>query len=191
MAQNILINQGFSKSHLRKNFPISVFCRLCITAIFLVSCRNQEPVMVNVRAKDMNTTGERYYEDWTKMEARTVATLKKYRHKEIPLGRYNDRTDMKSEKTGFHYTRKIDGKWWTISQDGHPLIAIGINSLNLRASDRVKFTYSVKYGTPEKWADDAIPLLQRYGYNGAGSWADVEQVRAYNERHGKHFSYCP
>jgi hypothetical protein len=96
------------------------------------------------------------------MEARTVATLKKYRHKEIPLGRYNDRTDMKSEKTGFYYTRKIDGKWWTISPDGHPLIAIGINSLNLRASDRVKFTYSVK-------DPNHFPRKSIHGRNGRAS----------------------
>ncbi len=166
-------------------------CIFCIAAAFLVSCQKQEPVMVNVRPKDMNRSGDRYYEDWTQMEVRTVETLKRYRQKEIPLGRYNDRTDMATDKTGFFYSKKIDGKWWAISPDGHPLIAIGINSLNLRGSDRVKFTYSVKYGTPENWADDAIPLLQRYGYNGAGSWVDVEQVRAYNERHGAHFSYCP
>ncbi|HKK63057.1 MAG TPA: hypothetical protein VJ951_10860 [Bacteroidales bacterium] len=185
------MKQVFSRKNIATSSSISIFMIVCITTALLVSCQNKEPVMVNVRPKDMNRTGERYYEDWRPMEVRTVETLKRYRQKDIPRGRYDDRTDMTAEKTGFYYTKKIDGKWWAISPDGHPLIEIGINSLNLRASDRVKFTYSVKYGTPEKWADDAIPLLQRYGYNGAGSWVDVEQVRAFNERHDEHFSYCP
>jgi len=50
--------------------------------------------MVNFREKDTTKTGKRYYEDWKKMEAQTVATLKGYRQKNIPIGRYNDRTDI-------------------------------------------------------------------------------------------------
>ena len=50
--------------------------------------------MLNVREKDTNRTGKRYYEDWKNMEAQTVATLKGYRQKDIPIGCYNDRTDI-------------------------------------------------------------------------------------------------
>jgi hypothetical protein len=191
LNRRILIDPIHTAKGVKRYKQLFIMFLLCGATFSFFSCSHSQKMTVNVKPKDMNRTGERYYEDWEQMEVRTVATLKRYRQKNIPLGRYNDRTDMKSEQTGFYYTKKIDDKWWAISPDGHPLIAIGINSLNLRASDRVKFTYSVKYGTPEKWADDAIPLLQRYGYNGAGSWVDVEQVRAYNERHGGHFSYCP
>jgi hypothetical protein len=166
--------------------PLLLLCILFVT----ISCQQPEPVMVNVLDKDTNRTGKRYYEDWKKMEVQTVATLRGYRQKDIPIGRYNDRTDINLEKTGYYYTTQIDGKWWTVSPDGHPMTSIAINSLNLRASDRVLHTYSVKYQTPDKWADDAISLLQRYGFNGAGSWGDVEQIIDYNERHGERFSYC-
>ncbi len=170
--------------------PLIIFCILFITTLILVSCQQPKSIMVNVREKDTNKTGTRYYEDWKKMEVQTVATLNRYRQKNIPIGRYNDRTDISLEKTGFYYTTQLDGKWWTVSPDGHPMISIAINSLNLKASDRVLFTYSVKYETKDKWADYAISLLQRYGYNGAGSWADLEQIRAYNQRNDERFSYC-
>lgn len=146
--------------------------------------------MVNVREKDTNRTGQRYYEEWEQKEARTIANLADYTEEDIPIGRYNDRTDISLEKTGFYYATKMDDKWWVVSPDGHPLVHIAINSLNLRASDRVLFTYSVKYETPERWADDAISLLQRYGFHGAGSWGDVEQIISYNERNNERFSYC-
>jgi hypothetical protein len=190
MKENDLTKRGFSKRYLGKHNPISVLCTLFIAAILMGSCKGPEPVMVNVREKDTNRTGKRYYEDWKKMEAQTIATLKHYRQKDIPIGRYNDRKDISLEKTGYYYTTQIDGKWWTVSPDGHPMISIAINSLNLKASDRVKFTFSVKYKTKDKWADDAISLVQRYGFNGAGSWGDVEQIRAYNERNDERFSYC-
>lgn len=168
--------------------PLSV---LFFVSVMLISCQQPpEPVMVNVREKDTTRTGQRFYYDWKQMEATTVATLKGYRQREIPTGRYNDRTDISLEKTGFYYVTELDGKWTTVSPDGHPVIAIAINSLNLRASDRVLHTYSVKYETPDRWADDAISLLQRYGFNGAGSWGDVEQIIAYNERNDERFSYC-
>jgi hypothetical protein len=169
---------------------LKLSCLLCLPVAAGESDAASEYVLVNVRMKDTNREGERYYEDWTQKKARTVATLKDYQPTEIPLGRYNDRTDISLNKTGFYYATKVDGKWWVVSPDGHPLIHIAINSLNTRASDRVMFTYSVKYGTPEKWADDAISLLQRYGFNGAGSWGDIDPIRSYNERNNQRFSYC-
>src|SRR6056297_938426 len=109
------MKQVFSRKNIATSSSISIFMIVCITTALLVSCQNKEPVMVNVRPKDMNRTGERYYEDWRPMEVRTVETLKRYRQKDIPRGRYDDRTDMTAEKTGFYYTKKIDGKWWAIS----------------------------------------------------------------------------
>jgi hypothetical protein len=168
--------------------PLLIFYVALLT---LASCQQPlEPVMVNVREKDTNRSGKRYYEEWKQMEATTVGTLRGFKPKDIPIGRYNDRTDVTLEKTGFYYVTQMDDKWWTVSPDGHPVISRGINSLNLRASDRVLHTYSVKYETPERWADDAISLLQRYGYTGAGSWGDVEQIISYNKRNDEHFSYC-
>jgi len=170
---------------------IKLLCLVCLPASGLEKDATSEYVLVNVREKDTNRTGERYYEEWTEKKTRTVATLADYEPQEIPIGRYNDRTDMSFEETGFYYTTKEDGKWWIVSPDGHPLIHIAINSLGFGiASDRVMHTFDAKYGTPEKWADDAISLLQRYGFHGAGSWGWVDQIRSYNERNNEHFSYC-
>ena len=143
----------------------------------------------DVRPKDMNQTGKRYYKEWQQFEVRTVDSLKGYSRKDIPIGRYGDRTDMCFEKTGFYYTKKVDGKWWIISPDGHPILHIAMNSVNLKVPDRIFNAFKEKYETRAAWADDAVTLLRRYGYNGAGCWADVEQIRAYNERHNEHFSY--
>lgn len=189
---------------------------LLIAMSVLVSCNQQAPVLVNVRAKDMNRTGDRYYEDWEKLETRTVGNLNGYSQENIPRGRYNDRTDITLEKTGFYYTKKVDGQWWAVSPDGHPLISIGVNSLNMYTLEnwqeemREKYdtlvtwiheaipvpgsrleTMREKYGTIENWIDETIPLLEEYGFYGAGSWVDEELVRSYNERHDAHFFYCP
>lgn len=164
---------------------------LLIAMSTLVSCNQQDPVLVNVKKKDMNQTGERYYEDWVKLETRTVGSLQEYRREKVPVGRYNDRTDMQFEKTGFYYTKKLDGQWWAVSPDGHPLISIGVNVLNMNVAESRLKIMREKYGTLENWIDDAIPLMEKYGFYGAGSWVDVEQVRSYNERHDAYFFYCP
>lgn len=188
-----MINIGFkNNSSLAAKIILTSALSLCFSAVTDAHGNSGNPstVLVNVREKDTNRSGNRYYEDWVQKEARTVSGLVGYTEKDIPMGKYNDRTDVELPKTGYYYTTKQDEKWWVVSPDGHPLVHIGINSLNLNASDRVLFTYSVKYKTPERWADDAISLLQRYGFHGAGSWGDVEQIRAFNERHNAHFSYC-
>jgi hypothetical protein len=149
-----------------------------------------KPRTADVQMKEMTQTGKRYYEEWQKFEVRTVDSLKRYVRKEIPIGRYGDRTDISLEKTGFYYTKKVDGTWWVVSPDGHPMIHIAMNSVNLKVPDRIREACKEKYKTTAKWADDAVTLLQRYGYNGAGSWADVKQIRAYNKRHDERFSYC-
>ena len=157
----------------------------------LASCNQSEPVMVNVSPKDMERTGDRYYGDWEQMEARTVSSLKGYKKTDIPVGRYGDRTDIQFEETGFYYTKKVEGKWWAVSPDGYPLISLGINALNLNLEEKVMNVFNEKYGSPEKWLDETVPMLEKYGFNGAGSWVDVEQVRSYNERNDARFSYCP
>ena len=47
---------------------------LLIASVLLISCQQPKPIMVNVREKDTNKTGERYYEDWKQMEVETVNT---------------------------------------------------------------------------------------------------------------------
>lgn len=157
---------------------------------------NRSPIMAKVKPKGKNVqSGERYQMDWIYLQARTVSTLEGYKQKDVPIGRYGDRTDISLKKTGFFYTKKIDGKWWVVSPDGHPMIHVGVTSINLKYRNednpvkRIRNSFEEKYGTKEKWAEDAISLLKRYEFNGAGCWADEEQMRAYNQRHDQPVSY--
>lgn len=157
--------------------------------------KEADTAFAKVSLKDTNREGQRYYREWEYLEARTVGTLEGYEKKAIPMGRYGDRTDISLEKTGFYYTKKMDGRWTIVSPDGHPVIDIGVTSLNLEfrgdpeLKKRTRNSFKTKYGSTEKWAEETFSTLQEHGFNGAGCWANEDAVREYNQRTGSNFSY--
>ncbi len=90
-------------------------------------------------------------------------------------------TKLRHAPTGFFFPEEISGRWWLIDPLGSAFISKGINAARFRGDMAPALGYSPyqrvvekKYGTPEKWAEEAIARLRKWGFNTLGSWCGSE-----------------
>ncbi len=100
--------------------------------------------------------------------AETPAPLEQ-RHPEFASAGYDA---VKSEATGFFYTKKINDVWWFIDPAGKGFYAVGVGGVSVKSNNCERLGYSPyeravlsKYGSPEAWAEATEKRLRDWGFN--------------------------
>ena len=103
--------------------------------------------------------------------------------KDIPLDKFGGRTDIQMPKTGFFHVKKIDGRWWFITPEGHPYYNVGIGRVKPLDGPEAQEALKEKFGTEENWYDATLDLLKEYRFTAiggfTGGWETVEPVDDY------------
>jgi len=82
--------------------------------------------------------------------------------------------------SGYFRVRRIDGRWWLITPQGHPFFSNGFNVLNIHGTathDGVKHYRDAalaKYGSQEAWVDAQFERCVKWGFNTVGGWSQWE-----------------
>lgn len=126
---------------------------------------------------------------WINYRTRNIPQLLNYKPTNVATDVYGGRADKKGIKTGFYHTQKIDGRWWLIDPDGHPFIHEAVCTVAPGISDRNKEALKGKFGNNEGWAQSTVKSLTDYGFNGAGAWSAVDDIRKANEQAAKPLAY--
>ena len=148
-----------------------------------------ETILVDVQKRFL-VEGEVAFSDWIPFETRIVSRLKDFLPRPIQWDKYGFPVREMGTRTGFFHTEKIAGRWWIIDPDGYAGMGIFVNSFSQGKSDRNKHAFRTLYGSTERWAQTVLSQLRKDGFNGVGSWSDVEAVRAFNETSSAPMSYC-
>jgi hypothetical protein len=119
---------------------------------------------------------QRVYGDWQDYSVRTVQDISPA-PKAVRLDRFGGRADRQFKKTGFYYTREIDGRWWFIDPDGHPYLNVAVASVTPAGSPGPVAALAKTFGTQEEWMNQTHALLLSNGFNGFGAWSDVGLLR--------------
>ncbi|MCD8032080.1 MAG: hypothetical protein LUF85_14985 [Bacteroides sp.] len=115
---------------------------------------------------------------WTSYEATTVKGLYRYKPgKEPALSRFGGYMTDRQEATGFFRTQQINGRWWIIDPEGYPFHHRATVAMSPGTSDRQKAAFAEKFGSATAWAAAESQRLRGYGFNGAGAWSAVEELR--------------
>ncbi|HEV7781171.1 MAG TPA: hypothetical protein VGO58_07875 [Chitinophagaceae bacterium] len=121
----------------------------------------------------VSNSEKKTFSEWKSYPTRIISTLSNYMPvKKMELDKYGGRKDRKETATGFYYTKKINGRWYTINPEGNLFINIGMVSVSAGGSDRSKQVLREKYGSKEDWADETAKLLRGNGFNAYGAWTD-------------------
>ena len=96
---------------------------------------------------------------------RTLEALDGFTSRQVKLDKYGGIMDakMRQEATGFFYTKKIDGRWWTIDPIGYPCYIISISGIttSYQGSPNQKASFERNFGgNPEKWALSTVRHLK-------------------------------
>lgn len=92
------------------------------------------------------------------------------------FNRYGSDSRIKTDATGFYYTKKIDGRWWIIDPDGHAGIDMSVTSLP---------------DLDETKATRAFEILRKNGFNGTGNFLSKENMTKvfFSDKYAEKLSY--
>ena len=142
-----------------------------------------EPLMVDVKHKPHD-------KKWRSIETITLEHAEGFKPLADPkkLDAYGGDPAHKSEATGFFYPKKIGDRWWLVDPEGNRFINVGICSVSpAKGSDKAKEAFEKKFGSDENWAKQTVDFMQANGFNGSGSWSNVELLSKAPLR----VAYCP
>ena len=95
-------------------------------------------------------------------------------------------TNHGGRATGKYRTEKQNGRWWLIDPSGNRCLHIGVVSLYNSETPGSRAAYQKKYRSLADWANQTTDELRANGFNGAGCWSSITEIRAAHHR----FSYC-
>lgn len=146
-----------------RTFVVSLF----LFVAFILTGQND---YVNIQVKNNYSGG------WGTQKTKLVELIPDF--ESLPDGgddytRYGTYKYLRTDSTGFFYTKKIDGRWWMVDPDGYAGINIAATSF-----------------TPAEIQDD-YDVIRKNGYNGTGSFLSSEsQTKSgYNMQNYSNFSF--
>lgn len=150
----------------------------------------QKTIQVEAQRRLFNS-GDVKYTPYESFETRTIDLLSGYKTpKELSgTSKYGGWLNHRTDATGFFHTRKIGDRWWCVDPEGYLYINVALNSITMGKSERNEKAIKEKFGTPESWIQETIGLLQKNGFNCAGSWSDTKAITEANKSAKRPFAY--
>jgi hypothetical protein len=93
------------------------------------------------------------------------------------LDRYGGCSDRQLTVTGFFYTTNVFGRWWLVDPLGHLFIHKGISALKPLHTPGSEQAFQSKFGSDTNWGAQVSDLLRENGFNGAGAWSSLPELR--------------
>ncbi len=152
---------------------------------------NSDTLIVLAKKRIYHVDGRKTYTDWLQFPTRTIHHLAGYSspRKSVKLNKFGGRKDMRTESAGFFHVRKIDRRWWVVDPEGCLFKHVAVNSIYTGKSQRNQGAFEEKFGTKEIWINETNKMLHEYGFNGAGSWSDIETIIASGQQSATPLAY--
>lgn len=183
-----LVMRYFSK--MKKLFiPLICIYILPGASVWAQQSGNYQSENVASKTRSRDASGSPVFSDWKSFETRLVANIKDFKPVPTKLNKYGSSKDIRSDKTGFFRTEKINGRWWVIDPEGCAGINIAVNTVSTGNSERNKTIYASRFSDKAAWMEKTKELLQGAGFNGAGAWSDRISIIKANERSRAPLSY--
>ena len=106
--------------------------------------------------------------DWNRrIYARSMETIGFKKGEPSVLGRYGGATNagFSGEATGFFHVEERDGRPFIIDPEGNPFFAVGMNTVQLGATDNQKRVALEKYGSEENFFKTVCAEMRDVGIN--------------------------
>jgi len=119
---------------------------------------------------------------WNWYETRTMDQLLGFSTNEVdgPASIYGGLLSYQTNATGFFHPLKMGGRWWLIDPLGYRFLHEGVAVVSTINSTAANTALVEKFTNASNWAIATTALLRENGFNGAGAWSDVSEIRAVN-----------
>ena len=154
---------------------------LLASVSFLSAQQSADSVYVQSKEWYRDSNHEIQYKDWKPYGCKTVDLLKGFKSSGVAeLDKFGGNSSYSGKATGFFYTMKKDGRSWIIDPEGHPFYNLALNGIRPGKAPSNQKAFDDKFHTPQIWITETKKLFTATGFNTAGSWSDLENIRAYN-----------
>ena len=169
----------FMNKFIKTGSLIVVCC--CLAASSLYAQQKGDSIFVQSKIWYRDSNHEIQYTDWKTFGCKTVPLLAGYKScGDDKIDKFGGSIESMYKPTGFFYTTRKDGRSWIIDPDGHPFYNVALNGVRLGRAPSNEKAFSEKFHTKEIWISETKKLFANTGFNTAGSWSDVETIRAFN-----------
>lgn len=94
---------------------------------------------------------------------------------------YGGFQSLHAKATGFFHVEEVYGRFWLVDPEGNLFISKGVNHVNFLSDYAPSLGYhpynryvSEKYGSAERWAEETLARLRKWGFNTIGAWSSEE-----------------
>lgn len=108
------------------------------------------------------------FTNYEPMQTRVISSLTDFTPAtERPaLSQYGGLLSVDAGATGFFHTKEINGRWWMIDPEGHPLFNFGFNTVAKPSSEHEIAGMENHYGTVENWGKETKELFDEMNVHG-------------------------
>ncbi len=92
------------------------------------------------------------------------------------LDRYGGMLARKTKATGFFYPARVEGRWWLVDPEGCLFLHKGVTSVAMLQGPEARAACRERFGSETNWANGTAALLREAGFNGTGSWSDIDRL---------------
>lgn len=117
---------------------------------------------------------------WKTYQATTVKHLLGAQPDAPSLTQYGGLSEVQHDATGYFRVENIDGRWWMIDPDGHPLIRMSLGAV-YRRTRHTEMTAlppevlaHVQAEGGARWAADTVKQFRDLGVNSLGRWSEFD-----------------
>lgn len=129
---------------------------------------------------------------WETFDTRLVANIYGYKPLEkFAFTRYGSDPEVRRRATGFFHVQKIDGRWWMIDPEGYRHLNTAVVHIAPGRGETNRAAFKDKFGSQEKWMDEAAVLLTANGFAGCGAWSAEQLVEEYNRHASRPLTRTP
>lgn len=171
-----------------KSAPVKII--LVFLFLFFLSYPTFSQGTIKIDVKERVKNGDKIiFKAWKSYDTKTIDSLPGFKSNNLTPSKYGFFKSIQGNATGFFHTQKIGGRWWVVDPEGNAGINILINSFQKGPSDKNKYAYNQLFNNGDEWMERSIEMFRKYGFNGAGSWSDIDAIRIYNKTARKPFPY--
>ena len=159
----------------------------------LICQKANDSIFIESKKWNKDDKKEVVYSNWRTVGCKTVDNLENFTQSEKTntdiYGGFVDKSIASKNESRYFQCQLTNGRWWVIDPVGNPFLSMAVNGVRTGNSANNESALENKFGSKVKWTSETIELLKNIGFNGTGSWSDIESILLFNATHPNPISY--
>jgi hypothetical protein len=163
---------------------------LSFSMSLVIAQKHADSVYIDSKVWSRDANRKIQYSNWQSFGCITVDSLRHFNpNTSTPFDAYGGDASEQFIAKNFFYTVQKNKRWWIVDPAGNAYLNIAVNGVRLGKSPNNEQAFATKFKTNNSWIQATQNIMLNAGFNGTGSWSDIETIKAYNVNNPKPIVY--